>query len=34
MHKADFVAAMEGKSWRDRACSFDAVDFWGLVVMY
>ncbi|KNE88431.1 hypothetical protein PSTG_18168, partial [Puccinia striiformis f. sp. tritici PST-78] len=25
---------MEGKPWRDRACSFDAADCWGLVVMY
>lgn len=34
MHKTDFVNVMEGKQWRDRACSFDAVDCWGLVVMY
>ncbi|WP_421412543.1 NlpC/P60 family protein [Serratia plymuthica] len=34
MHKADFVAAMEGKPWRDRACSFEAADCWGLVVLY
>lgn len=34
MHKPDFIHAMEGKPWRDRACSFDAADCWGLVVLY
>lgn len=34
MHKSDFVNAMEGKPWRDRACSFEAADCWGLVVLY
>lgn len=34
MHKSDFVNVMEGRPWRDRACSFNAVDCWGLVVMY
>ncbi len=34
MHKSDFVAAMEGKPWRDRACSYEAADCWGLVVLY
>ncbi|MGP1299216.1 NlpC/P60 family protein [Serratia sp. CY29653] len=34
MHKPDFIHAMEGKPWRDRACSFDTADCWGLVVLY
>ena len=34
MHQPDFIHAMEGKPWRDRACSFDAADCWGLVVLY
>ncbi|CAI1945093.1 NlpC/P60 family [Serratia marcescens] len=34
MHKSDFIHAMEGKPWRDRAGSFDTADCWGLVVLY
>lgn len=34
MHKQEFITAMTGKPWRDRACTFDAADCWGLVVLF
>lgn len=30
----NFAQQMLGKPWVDRACSYDFVDCWGLVVMY
>ncbi|MBQ0228403.1 NlpC/P60 family protein [Enterobacter ludwigii] len=34
MHRAEFISRIEGVPWSNRACSFDAADCWGLVVMY
>lgn len=34
MLKQDFITEMTGKPWRDRACTFDAADCWGLVVLF
>lgn len=34
MHRDEFISRIEGVPWRNRACSFDAADCWGLVVMY
>lgn len=34
MSDAEFVALMLGKPYRDRCCSLEAVDCWGLVVLY
>lgn len=34
MHRDEFISRIEGVPWSNRACSFDAVDCWGLVVMY
>lgn len=34
MLKQEFITAMSGKPWRDRACTFDASDCWGLVVLF
>lgn len=34
MLKDDFVARVTGLPWRNRACSFDSADCWGLVVLY
>ncbi|MGL4725613.1 MAG: NlpC/P60 family protein [Scandinavium sp.] len=34
MLKQDFVDRFSGLPWANRACSFEAVDCWGLVVMY
>lgn len=34
MRKRDFIQAMTGKPWSNRACTFDAADCWGLVVLY
>lgn len=34
MSKADFISRVLGIPWRNRACSFDAADCWGLVVLY
>ena len=34
MHKAEFLQAVIGKPWENRACSFDAMDCWALVVLY
>lgn len=30
----EFIRAMIGVPWSNRACTFDAVDCWGLVVLY
>lgn len=34
MSKDDFLSRALGIPWRNRACSFDAADCWGLVVLY
>ncbi|EMG7907598.1 NlpC/P60 family protein [Enterobacter ludwigii] len=34
MHRNEFISLIEGVPWSNRACSFDAADCWGLVVMY
>jgi hypothetical protein len=34
MLKDDFISRVEGIPWSNRACSFDAADCWGLVVLY
>ncbi|HCC5834814.1 NlpC/P60 family protein [Citrobacter farmeri] len=34
MSKDDFLSRVAGIPWQNRACSFDAVDCWGLVVLY
>lgn len=34
MSKDEFVSLVTGMSWRNRACSFEAADCWGLVVLY
>lgn len=34
MHRGEFISRIEGVPWSNRACSFDAADCWGLVVMY
>lgn len=34
MTEGEFLAKMIGKPWVKNACGFDAVDCWGLVVMY
>lgn len=34
MSKDDFITRVTGIPWRNRACSFDAADCWGLVVLY
>ncbi|EPV3661294.1 MULTISPECIES: NlpC/P60 family protein [Enterobacter cloacae complex] len=34
MHRNEFISRIEGVPWSNRACSFDAADCWGLVVMY
>lgn len=34
MLKQQFIDVMTGKPWRDRACSFEAADCWGLVVLF
>lgn len=34
MHRDEFISRIEGVPWSNRACSFDAADCWGLVVMY
>lgn len=31
---SEFIARMIGKPWANRACTPDAVDCWGLVVLY
>lgn len=34
MSKDDFLSRVTGIPWRNRACSFEAADCWGLVVLY
>lgn len=34
LNKIEFINTMIGKPWRFRASSFNAVDCWGLVVLY
>ena len=34
MSKDDFLSRVTGIPWQNRACSFDAVDCWGLVILY
>lgn len=34
MLKDEFLQAVIGKPWENRACSFDAMDCWALVVLY
>ena len=34
MSKDDFLSRVTGIPWMNRACSFDAADCWGLVVLY
>lgn len=34
MHKTEFLKSVEGIPWRNRACTFDAADCWGLIVLY
>lgn len=34
MRKSEFIDKVTGVPWADRACSFDAMDCWGLVVLY
>lgn len=34
MTEAEFVARVIGKPWKKNSCGFDAMDCWGLVVLY
>ena len=34
MYRDEFISRIEGVRWSNRACSLDAADCWGLVVMY
>jgi hypothetical protein len=34
MTQSDFIGLVNGKPWANRACSFDEMDCWGLVVLY
>jgi len=34
MTKDEFIRKVNGLPWADRACSFEAVDCWGLAVLY
>ncbi|MDU2940134.1 MAG: NlpC/P60 family protein [Enterobacteriaceae bacterium] len=34
MIKEEFIRKVNGKPWADRACNFDAMDCWGMVVLY
>lgn len=34
MLKSEFIDRVTGVPWADRACSFDEMDCWGLVVLY
>lgn len=34
MTTSDFISRMIGVPWANRACSFEKVDCWGLVVLY
>lgn len=34
MLKDEFIGKVIGKPWRNRACTFDAMDCWAVVVLY
>ena len=34
MLKTEFIDAVTGKPWADRACTFEAMDCWALVVLF
>lgn len=34
MRKSEFIERVTGVPWADRACTFEAMDCWGLVVLY
>nr|WP_318382383.1 NlpC/P60 family protein [uncultured Enterobacter sp.] len=34
MNQTEFIRRVNRLPWRDRACCFEAVDCWGLVVLY
>lgn len=34
MRKSEFIEKVTGVPWADRACTFEAMDCWGLVVLY
>lgn len=34
MSKDDFLSRVTGIPWKNRACSFESADCWGLVVLY
>lgn len=34
MNKTDFIRKVNRLPWADRACSFEAADCWGLIVLY
>lgn len=34
MLKAEFIDRVTGAPWRDRSCTFEAMDCWALVVLY
>lgn len=34
MNKTDFIRKVNRLPWANRACSFDAVDCWGLIVLF
>lgn len=34
MTQDEFIRLVNGKPWANRACAFDALDCWGLVVLY
>ena len=34
MTQSEFIGLVNGKPWANRACSFEQVDCWGLVVLY
>lgn len=34
MNENNFINKVIGKPWKDRACNFETMDCWGLVVLY
>jgi len=34
MTEIDFIKKVIGKPWSDRACNFEKMDCWGLIVLY
>lgn len=34
MTQDEFIRLVNGKPWANRACTFDALDCWGMVVLY